>query len=280
MRIETLAIIGVGLIGGSVGLAARRRGVAARIVGADERPEALRQGLALGAIDEIRASPEAAAEGADVVVVCTPVDAIAAVVLTAAACSRPGTLVTDAGSVKAAVLRAVEGRLPQGVCFVAGHPLAGSEKQGAEFADARLFEGRTVLLTPTPHTDGKALAKAASLWEALGGRVRLMDPDEHDRALALTSHLPHLTAAAVAGVLPPAWADLTATGFRDATRLASGGPELWASILGSNAEALKSALERLGGRLEEFRRALADDDRAALVELLSQGKRVRDGLGG
>jgi len=279
MRIGGLAIVGVGLIGGSVGLAARRRGVAGRVVGADARPEALRRALALGALDEARpSSSSAAADGADLVVVCTPVDVIAGQVLEAAAACRPGAVLTDAGSAKAAVLRALEGRLPAGVAFVGGHPLAGSDKQGPEHAGPHLFEGRVVVLTPTPDTDDKALSLVASFWEALGARVRRMAPDEHDRALALTSHLPHLAAAALAGVLPAEWADLTATGFRDATRLAAGGPELWSAILHANAAETLAALDRLGGRLAEFRRALTAGDRAALEELLRQGKQTRDGL--
>jgi prephenate dehydrogenase len=280
MRIGALAIIGVGLIGGSVGLAARRRGAAVRVMGADGQPEALRRALARGALDEARPSAAAAADGADLVVVCTPVDVIAEQVLATAPACRPGAALTDAGSVKGAVLRALEGRLPPGAAFVGGHPLAGSEKQGPEHASPHLFEGRVVVLTPTPHTDDNALSLVASFWEALGAEVRRMTPDEHDRALALTSHLPHLAAAALAGVLPGEWADLTATGFRDATRLAAGGPELWSAILHANAAEVLAALGRLDGRLAEFRRALAAGDPAALTELLRQGKQTRDGLGG
>jgi prephenate dehydrogenase len=238
----------------------------------------LQRALARGALDEARPDAAAAADGADVVVVCTPVDAVAAQAVAAAPACRPGALLTDAASVKGPVVRAVEGSLPPGVSFVGGHPLAGSEKQGPEHAGPHLFEGRVVVLTPTPRTDADALSRAAALWEALGARVRRMDPDAHDRALALTSHLPHLTAAALAGVLPPEWAELTATGFRDATRVAAGGPELWAAILHANAAEVRAALDRLDGRLAEFRRALASGDRAALTELLRQGKQARDGL--
>jgi len=236
MRIDTLALVGVGLIGGSVGLAARKRGVAGRILGVDSRPEVLQRALTRAAVDEARPDVRSMAADADVVVFCTPVDVIAGQVVEAASACRPGVLLTDAGSTKAAIVRDVEGRLPQGAGFVGGHPLAGSEKQGPEHANAELFEGRVVVLTPTSRTDDKALSQATALWEALGARVRLMDPEEHDRAMAMTSHLPHVTAAALAGVLPPEWSGLTAGGFRDATRVASGGPELWAAILQANAE--------------------------------------------
>ncbi|HVS39113.1 MAG TPA: prephenate dehydrogenase/arogenate dehydrogenase family protein [Gemmataceae bacterium] len=278
MRIDTLAVVGVGLIGGSIGLAARRRGAAGRVVGVDGRPEALRRALACGALDEAAPDLRTAAAAADVVMVCTPVDAIAPTILEAAPACRPGTLLTDAGSTKAALLRAVDGKLPAGVAFVGGHPLAGSEKQGSDYSSAEMFEGRPVLLTRTPYTDDNALSRAAGFWEALGARVRVMDPEEHDRAVATTSHLPHLTASALAGVTPPEWLGLTAGGFRDATRVAAGGPELWAGILLSNTEAVLAALGRLDGRLTAFRRALAAGDREALTALLREGKEVRDAL--
>ncbi len=277
MRINTLALVGVGLIGGSVGLAARKRGVAGRILGVGNRPEVSQRALSRGAIDEIRPDVRSVAD-ADVVVFCTPVNLIARQVIEAASACRPGTLLTDAGSTKAALVREVEGRLPPGAAFVGGHPLAGSEKQGPEHASADLFEGRVVVLTPTARTDDKALSRTTALWEALGARVRLMDPEEHDRALAMTSHLPHVTAAALAGVLPPEWGGLTAGGFRDATRVAAGGPELWAAILQANADAVLGAMDRFDRRMAEFRAALTSGDRDALVALLEWGKKTRDGL--
>src|SRR5262249_12877032 len=144
----------------------------------------------------------AAARGADVVVFCTPVDRIVEQVLETAPACAPGTLLTDAGSTKAGIVHGLEGRLPPDVAFVGSHPLAGSEKRGPEFAEARLFQGRLTIVTRTPRTDPAALERTAAFWQALGSRVRLMDPEEHDRALALTSHLPHLLASALAGILP------------------------------------------------------------------------------
>jgi prephenate dehydrogenase len=279
MRIDTLALVGVGLIGGSIGLAARKRGVASRILGVGNRPEVLQRALARGAVDEIRPSVRSIAD-ADVILFCAPVDLIASQIAEAALTCKPGALLTDAGSTKAAIVRDVEGRLPPGAAFVGGHPLAGSEKQGPEHANADLFEGRLVVLTPTARTNDKALSLATTFWEALGTRVRLMDPDEHDRAMAMTSHLPHVTAAALAGVLPPEWGGLTAGGFRDATRVAAGGPELWAAILQANADSVLDAMDRLDDRLADFRRALASGNRQALTALLHQGKEIRDGLTG
>src|SRR5262249_29728245 len=146
--------------------------------------------------------------------------------------SRPGTVLTDVGSTKAEVVRVV-GALANGVVFVGSHPLAGSEKQGPEHADADLFAGRLVVVTPGPHTEEAALCRVADFWRALGAGVERMSPEEHDDAVALTSHLPHVVASALAGALPPELAGLTATGFRDSTRIAAGGPDLWAAILRS-----------------------------------------------
>jgi prephenate dehydrogenase len=278
-RIDKLTVVGVGLIGGSVALAARRRGAAARVTGVDRRPAALTQAVERGLLDESATDLASAVAGAEVVVFCTPVDHIAPAALAAAPHCRPGALLTDAGSTKAAILRELAGRLPPGVSFVGAHPLAGSEKQGPEYARADLFDGRLVVLTHSASNDN-ALSRARAFWEALGARVEVMGAEEHDRAVALTSHLPHLAAAAVAGVVPPELLGLTATGFRDTTRLASGDPALWAAIFLSNRPAVLAALERLGGQLECFRQALSADDRGQLEALLREGKQVRDGLRG
>jgi prephenate dehydrogenase len=278
MRISTLALVGVGLIGGSVGLAARRRGVGTRVIGYDRDRTALDQALGRGILDEAAPSLAAAVREADMVVICTPVDTIAAHVLAAAPDCQPGTLLTDVGSTKADIVRGVQGRLPPGVAFVGSHPLAGSEKNGPSFARADLFDDRLVVITPGKPVDDSALSRVTAFWHSLGAFVRVLCPEEHDRALALTSHLPHLVASALAGVLPTEWADLSATGFRDTTRVAGGDPALWTAIFQSNREALLAALDRLEGRLSQFRRALDNADVTQLTELLRQGKTTRDSL--
>jgi prephenate dehydrogenase len=277
MKIHTLSVVGVGLLGGSIALAARLRHVAERIVGVDRNPAVRERALRNGLLDEAPADLGAALE-ADVVVFCTPVDCIAEQVLAAAPRCRPGTLLTDVGSTKAHIIGALEGRMPTGVHFVGSHPLAGSEKHGPEHARADLLDGRLVVVTPTAATDAAALVRVGDFWRALGARVESMSPDEHDRALALTSHLPHLLASALAGVLPAEWQHLTATGFRDMTRLAAGNPALWTAILRANQPAVLDALDRVGSQIERFRQALASGDGDALAALLLQGKQVRDGL--
>jgi cyclohexadieny/prephenate dehydrogenase len=277
MRVTTLAIVGIGLLGGSLALAARRRQVAARIIGVDAQPASLEHALQRNLIDATADLPAAAA-AAELMVFCTPVDCIAAQILAAAPACRPGCLLTDVGSTKAEIVRNLEGRLPPDVVYVGSHPLAGSEKNGPYHASAALFEQRQVLVTPTPSTDIAAVERITSFWQALGATVRLMDPEAHDRALALTSHLPHVAASALAGVLPVELFTLTATGFRDTTRLAASNPAMWSAILQSNAAAVLEALGRYGKQLECFRAALAGNDRAALEALLAKGKQNKDAL--
>src|SRR5262245_35803614 len=226
MPFDTLALVGVGLLGGSVGLAARRRGVVRRVVGTDHDPAVLARAGARGILDTSFADAAGAVAEADVVVFCTPVDHIAEQVLQTAPRCRPGALLTDVGSTKAAILRAVEGRLPAGIAFVGAHPLAGSEKHGPDASDADLFQGRLVVLTPCRGA-GNDLDRAAEFWKALGARIRVMDAEDHDRALARTSHLPHLAASALAATVSGELLGLAASGYRDATRLAAGSPDVW-----------------------------------------------------
>ncbi len=243
-QIRTVAIVGVGLIGGSVGLAVRRRG-AVRVVGVDRDESALRHAGERGVIDEACTDLEAAAAAADLIVFCTPVDRVARQVQAAAAACKPGTLLTDTGSTKAGIVR------------------------------AGMFEGRVVVLTPTDATPADAVAAVSAFWESLGARVRRMSPEAHDRAVSFTSHLPHLVASALAGVLPPEMVLLAATGFRDTTRVAAGDPALWAAVLEANHEEVLRSLGRFEARLAEFRVALAAADGAALTALLEAGRRLR-----
>ncbi len=279
MRIRTLTIVGVGLIGGSIGLAAKRKGVAEVVVGAGRQQATLDRARALGALDDTCTDVAAAVRRADVAVFCTPVNLIAEQVVACAAGCKPGTLLTDAGSTKAAIVRAVEGRLPKGVAFVGGHPLAGSEKRGPEHAAADLFEGRLTVVTPTPRTDPAAEARVITFWKALGARVKVMKPEEHDRALALTSHLPHLVASVLSGLLPDALRELTATGFRDTTRVAAGDPSIWTGIFLQNRAELVEALGAFQDQVSDFKTALMANDPAAVDALLARGKRNRDALG-
>lgn len=277
---EQLTIVGVGLIGGSIGLAAKRSGVARRVVGVGRDEHTLARAVALGAIDDYSSTLADAVASADLVVVCTPVDRVAADAVAAAVAAPPRAVITDAGSTKANVVREVAASLPAGSApFVGSHPLAGSEKKGSAYSRADLFDDRLVIVTPTAETDREAVSVVELFWQSLGARVVRMDPVEHDEALATTSHLPHAVAAALASVTPIQWLTLTAGGFRDTTRIAAGDPELWAAIFEANRDAVLAATDRFSASLAAFRSAVHDNDRAAVVRWLADGKRIRDSLG-
>src|SRR5262245_43515708 len=271
MHVPTLSIVGVGLLGGSIALACRQRRLAGRIVRCDQGPAVLERAQARGMLDETTPDPCQSAARATIAVFCTPVDRLADVFGSCADSCRPGTLLTDVGSTKANIVRRLAGRLPAGVSYVGSHPLAGSEKAGPDHARGDLFEGRLVVLTPAGDPPA-AVSTIGAFWKALGARVETMSPQQHDEALAVTSHLPHLVASVLAGVLPLEWKRLTATGFRDTTRLAAGSPELWRAIFLSNQPALLGAVAEFRAHLERFREALERGDGETLRLLLEQGK--------
>jgi prephenate dehydrogenase len=275
---ECLGIVGVGLIGGSVGLAARRTGRYGPILGVDRDPAALERAKSLGCIDDAETLP-ALAKRADVIVFCTPVHQIAAQVLLVAEYCRAKTLLTDAGSTKADIVDAVESKFTKKRLFVGAHPLAGSEKSGPDSARADLFDRRTAILTPTARTQPAAVQRATVFWEAIGCHVAQMPPEKHDKTVAVTSHLAHLTAAALAGLVKPGDGGFVGNGFRDTTRLAAGDPDLWTAIFMQNATHVGNAVGTLQGRLDEFRQALLSGNAPAVRQLLTEAKGVRDDLG-
>lgn len=275
---DTLGVVGVGLIGGSIAAALRSRGFRGRVVGVGRSLQRLQAARDRGLIDEATTDLAETARRCRFLVFCTPVDRIVAGVRAAAAHAQPGTLCTDAGSVKGPICEALSCGLPPGITFIGSHPLAGSEQQGCEHADASLFAGRVCVVTPTETTPAHELERLRAFWEFLGARVIELAAEQHDRLVAVTSHLPHVAAAAVARVLPEEGRGLTATGFRDTTRIASGDPALWTGILLHNAEPVLAALSALADCLEEFRRALASRDAAALESALRIAKTNRDAL--
>ena len=280
MLFDQITIVGVGLIGGSVGLAAKHRNLVGRVVGVGREPAKLQRAVELGAIDGFATDLARGVRGSGLIVVGTPVDRIAETILAAIPAADGGVIFTDAGSTKGKMHAAVKRSLRDGMAFIPAHPLAGAEKGGAEHARADLFEGRVTILTPEadePDTD--AIRRVDEFWRAFGARVVRMDADEHDRALATTSHLPHAVASAVAGITPSELLQLTAGGFRDVTRIAAGDPGLWAAIFAANRDAVLASIARFTVRLAEFRRLLEAGDAAGLTRWLSEGKQVRDALG-
>lgn len=278
MLFDMLTIVGVGLLGGSVGAAAIRRRLVRRVIGVGRDEAKLAAARAAGIIHEYTADLAVAAGRSDLIVFCTPVDRIAEQVIAAAAVARSGTILTDVGSTKSSIVEAVLGKLPAGVHFVGSHPMAGSEKKGADHADADLFVGRAAVVT-TDDSDSIAAANVIAFWKTLGSRVYVMSPADHDRAVALVSHLPHAVAAALAAVVDPALLPLSAGGFRDTTRIAAAAPAIWEPIFRANRDAVRAALDAFTDHLAEFRRLLDADDGPGLAGWLSEGKRVRDALG-
>jgi prephenate dehydrogenase len=276
-----ITIVGVGLIGGSVGLAARARGAAQHVIGTGSRPVTLESALKLGAISEIVTEPAAAVANADLVVICAPVDHIVEQAQRLAPHCRPGTILTDAGSTKENIIAGIEQavtdpRWGQDVRFVGSHPLAGNEKRGPQHASADLFAGRTVVVTPGASTRAEDVSAVSEFWTSLGAKVVQLSAADHDRALAATSHLPHLAAAAIAGATPEQFVALTAGGWQDTTRIAAGDPMLWRQIMLANRDNLLESLDRLTGQLAEWRAAIERNDAAALERLLAEAKRIRD----
>ena len=277
-RLETIAIAGVGLIGGSIAAAVKRHGFTGRVVGVGRSRDRLEAARRAGLIDAGETDIRAAARDADLLISCTPVDRIADDIIAAAAVCRAGALLTDAGSVKQSICQALAGRIRDGVIFIGSHPLAGSEKQGFEYADANLFDGRTCVITPEAASPAEAVARLTGFWQSIGMNVVRMSPSEHDRALAQTSHLPHAVAAALAVILADENRRFAATGYRDTTRIAAGDPELWTAILLANADGVLAELDAFSTSLAQFRAALATRDAVELKRLLAVAKSKRDAL--
>jgi len=275
----TVAIVGVGLVGGSVGRALLARGLANRVIGIGRSRESLRRAQKAEAITEASLDVAAVAD-ADLVVMATSVATIPELLEQVDATVRAGTLLTDAGSTKASIVAAWErGRKKRQGRFVGSHPLAGSHRRGPEASDPELFEGRVAIVTPTTATPTEDTEAVAGLWSSLGSTVYVMNPREHDKMLAATSHAPHAIAAAVAAATPPAALPFAATGWRDTTRIAAGDAELWADILLDNAGPLATALARIATVSERILTAIEAGDRRRLVTLLKNAKDVRDAVG-
>ena len=282
-----VAIVGVGLIGGSIGLALRERGLAEEVIGIGRRASSLEAAQRKGAVNRTTTNLVSGVAEADLVVVATPVDAIADTVRAVAA-AGPRATITDAGSTKAQICRDLRTPSPYSEVaattagiphFLGSHPIAGDHRTGPEHARANLFEGRVVVVTPEDHTPPGLVERVTEFWESIGAEVVLLSPEEHDRALAATSHLPHLIAAALVGSTPEEWLRLAGTGWGDTTRIAAGDPQLWTQIFSQNRAAVLDALRRFEHQLTAFDEALREGDPATLTLRLQEAKRIRDALG-
>ena len=271
---EKLAVLGLGLLGGSVAAAAKQRGLAREVVGAARRSGPLERALAAGIVDSV-ASPGEAVIGADLVVLGTPVGSMPKLVADVASNLEPGCIVTDVGSVKVSVIDMLPGLLPEGVDFVGSHPMAGSHLRGPDHATADLFEGATCVVTPRVGQDASAVERVEDFWKGLGARVTRRTPAIHDEEVAWVSHLPHLLAFAFADSLHSAPSDvgeLAGSGFRDFTRIAQSDAELWGEILSLNSKALSGPLNHFSEALAKLARLLEEGDGESLEQLLNQAR--------
>ncbi|ACD95865.1 prephenate dehydrogenase [Trichlorobacter lovleyi] len=280
--INTFAVIGVGLIGGSFSRALKQAGVVKRVIGFDLDSANLAEALQLGVVDEIAADYAAAVSSADLVFLAVPVRAMTAAVSACAPFLRPGCVVTDGGSVKDELVVACEQLVPAGCFFVGGHPIAGTEHSGAKASFATLYQGRRCILTPTSRTDQQALDLVQRLWEAAGSRVECMEPLTHDRVFAAVSHLPHMVAYALVHAVNGSAEEeenilaFSAGGFRDFTRIASSDPSMWRDIALMNRLPLLAMLDRYQSEFAALRERVASGDGAWLENYFTTSKRLRD----
>lgn len=281
--IDTLCIIGVGLIGGSLARALREAGLVRRVVGCGRDAGNLSRAIELGVIDEAFHDPAQAVLGADMVVVAVTLGATGEILKRIAPALKPDAIVTDVGSAKACVVEAARQTLaPTALSrFVPGHPIAGAEKSGVEASRAALYQRHRVILTPLPEQSAAALASVVAMWEATGAEVLCMDAVLHDQVLAATSHLPHVLAYAMVNCLldldtPVNVMDYAAGGFRDFTRIASSNPPMWRDIALNNAPALLAMIGQFETSLGQLRQALEARDAVALEQAFSRAKTARD----
>lgn len=283
MLFEKVAIIGVGLIGGSIARELKRHGLCRSITGCARREETLRKAVDLGVIDDCSRDPRTAVAGADLALLATPLSTTEPLLRQLAAGLKPDCIVTDAGSAKVVVAAAARAALsPERLRrFVPGHPIAGTEKSGVEASFLGLFEGRMTILTPLAETAPEATAAVAALWRGVGAAVVELSPERHDQVLAATSHLPHLLAYALMDCLArredrEEFFACAAGGFGDFTRIASSDPVMWRDICLANGPALLEALEDFDQALRELRQAVAAGDGPRLEALFARAKQARD----
>ncbi len=285
MHFRKITIVGVGLLGGSIGLAARERRAAFEIAGYVRRSTSLKECERAGAVDYATTDLLAAVSDSDLIILCTPLAQMSALVRQFLPALKRGAIVTDVGSVKAEVVRALEPLIAKtGAHFVGGHPMAGGEKTGVTAARKNLFENAVCVLTPTKKSQADAVGKLEQFWQALGARTLKLTAARHDLLVARSSHLPHALAATLAGLVlagkdPREQAALCATGFRDTTRIASGSPEMWRDISLANRKNLARSVAAFASELKKFQTALQRNDAAAVEKFFTNAKQRRDHWG-
>ncbi len=274
--IRQLTILGPGLLGGSIGMAVKKRRLARKVIIWGRRLEAAEAAVKRGAADEVALTPAEAVQGSDLVILCTPVGSMPDIARELRSKLSKGVLVTDVGSTKYDVTKQLSTLLSGRSTYIGSHPMAGAEKEGIQAARANLFEGAVCILTPLPRTRVAAIKRLSDFWQALGCRIRTISPSEHDEIVAFISHVPHLLAAAMVNLVAHRKTqafDFIGNGFRDMTRIASGPAEMWSEIAMSNREEIRRCIDRLIEELETIRRNVAN---ASNIELRAYLRRARE----
>lgn len=279
---ERVALLGLGLIGASISLAARKHGLVKEVAGYTRRAETRETARALKLADTYPETAAEAVRGADLVILCTPVGSFAPLAKEIGPSLKPEATVTDVGSVKTAVVRDVGPHIPAGVHFIPGHPIAGTEHSGPAAGFATLFEGRWCILTPAPGSDEAAVLKLEAFWRAMGSSVERMDAVHHDLVLAITSHVPHLiaynivaTAADLEAVTSSEVIKYSAGGFRDFTRIAASDPVMWRDVFLNNKDAVLTMLQRFSEDLTALQRAIRWGDGDFLEQVFTRTRKIR-----
>ncbi len=281
---ERVVVIGVGLIGGSLAMVLKEKEIAKHITGVGRGVKNLEVARNRGIIDDFTHDAKSAVDGADLIILATPVCNIARILEDISQYLKRGAIVTDVGSVKKSILDDAESIIPKDVHFVAGHPIAGTENSGSDAAFSELFDGRICILTPTRRTDKDALEKIRMLWRQAGSDVIFMDADKHDMILAAISHLPHVVVYALVNTVSRIKdyeediLDYSAGGFTDFTRIASSSPEMWRDIFLLNRKAILNMIGRFQDGLEQLKRLIESNDAVGLFQELNKAKTVRDSL--
>jgi cyclohexadieny/prephenate dehydrogenase len=282
---EKVALIGLGLIGSSLGHAMKRGKLAGQVVGFDACADVRARAVKLGFTDTVTDTLEAAVQDADLVILCTPVGAYKSVAEAIAKHLKAGAILSDVGSVKGAVVRDVGPLVPAGVHFIPAHPIAGTEFSGPEAGFSSLFDGRWTILTPTPGADEQAVGALRKFWEGCGAQVEVMEVAHHDLVLAMTSHVPHLIAYNIVGTAHDLEAvtegeviKFSAGGFRDFTRIAASDPVMWRDVFLNNREAVLEVLGRFNEDLSRLQRWVRDGNGPALFDLFTQTRAIRRGI--
>jgi prephenate dehydrogenase len=284
VHFNQVAIIGVGLIGGSLGMILRRKGLATNVIGVGRRVENLKTAVELGAIDRYVVDPRDGVKDADLVVLATPVDTYERHLKDWAACLKPGAVVTDVGSVKGELVEQSERMMPAGVHFVGAHPIAGKEKTGVAAGSERLFNGARCILTPTKQTNQQAFELVRTMWQETGAIVLTMDPHLHDKILGAVSHLPHAAAFALMNALLDIrekvptldLAGHSGGGLKDTTRIAASSPEMWRDIFLWNRDNLVAFIEAYERSLGELKQLIRTGDAAGIEKALERAKQERE----